>query len=95
MPIDIFEDLEAKLAQFSSLCDIILLGDMNSRTGTLPDFIPDDDCQFVPTPPSDLYIPEGLGCEARQNWDTGHNSNGPKFLELCKKVSLRIEMAEL
>ena len=49
MPIDIFKDLEAKLAQFSSLGDIILLGDMNSRTRTLPDFIPDDDRQFVPT----------------------------------------------
>ena len=90
LPPDIFEDLEQKLAQFSGLGNLILLGDMNSRTLTLPDYISDDDCHYVPTPPSELYVSEGLGCDARQNYDTGYNIYGKKFLELCKRVSLRI-----
>ena len=63
---------------------------MNSRTLSLPDYISDDDCHYVPTPPSELYVSEGLGCDARQNYDTGYNNYGKKFLELCKRVSLRI-----
>ena len=63
---------------------------MNSRTLNQPDFIFDDDCQFVPTPPPELYEPGGLGCDLRNNVDKGYNNYGPKFLDLCKRIPLRI-----
>ena len=90
LPADIFEDLEGKLAQFSGLGDTILLGDMNSRTLCLPDFIPGDDSQHVPVPPPELYDSQLSGTGPRVNQDPGYNSYGPKFLELCKKVNIRI-----
>ena len=90
LPSNVFEDLEGKLAQFSGLGDTILLGDMNSRTLCLPDFIPDDDSQHVPVPPPELYDSQLSGTEPRFNQDPGYNNYGPKFLELCKKVNLRI-----
>ena len=90
MPDDIFEDLETKLAQLAGEGSIILLGDMNSRTLCLPDHIPDDTGHHVPLPPSELYSTDQSGSEPRVNMDTGYNNYGSKFLELCKRVSLRI-----
>ena len=43
MPADIYEDLTNKLAQCLPKGDIILLGDMNARSQTLPHYIVNDD----------------------------------------------------
>ena len=89
MPSDTFEDLETKLAGFASVGSTILSGDMNARTLGLPYYIIDDESHHVPIPPPEIYTPQsGLG--VRENQDSGQNSYGPKFLELCKKVNLRI-----
>ena len=62
---------------------------MNARTLSLPYYIIDDESHHVPIPPPEIYTPQsGLG--VRENQDSGQNSYGPKFLELCKKVNLRI-----
>ena len=90
MPDDIFEDLESKLSQLVGLGSIVLLGDMNSRTLCLPDHLSDDGDHHVPLPPTDLYNTDQTGSGPRVNMDTGYNNYGPKFLELCKRVSLRI-----
>ena len=39
MPADIYEDLTNKLSQCHPNGDIILMGDLNARSQTLPDFI--------------------------------------------------------
>ena len=89
MPSDTFDDLENKLAQFAGIGNTILFGDMNARTLCQPDFIMEDDSEYVPVPPAELYMAQSdIG--ARENQDIGYNSYGPKFLELCKKVNLRI-----
>ena len=40
MPDDIYDDLHGKLAKYAPMGDIILMGDLNSRTQTLLDYIP-------------------------------------------------------
>ena len=45
---DAFGDLENDIITFSDLGEIIILGDLNARTGTLSDFIVNDDMLHVP-----------------------------------------------
>ena len=89
MPADIYEDLTNKLAQCLPKGDIILLGDMNARSQTLPDYIVNDDNEHIPVPPPDLYEAD-MEIRTRFNMDTGTNSYGAKFLTLCKSLPLRI-----
>ena len=88
MPDDIWDDLQAKLAKYDAQGDIILLGDLNSRTHNLPDFIQGEDNQHLPAPP--LYTIDTIGTFDRFNIDQKVNSYGRKFIELCRSVPLRI-----
>ena len=90
MPSDIYNDLREKLAQLTQLGSIVLLGDMNARTKTLPDFINNESNEHIPLPPSELYEPDTIGTTERNNLDTGYNAYGVRLLELCKEVPLRI-----
>ena len=89
MPSDIYEDLTNKLAQCLPQGDLILMGDLNARTQTLPDFINNENNDHIPVPPPELYQTD---TEIRDRWnvDTGSNSYGNKFLNLCKSLPLRI-----
>ena len=71
MPEDIFEDLEKKLAELVGKGSIVLLGDMNSRTLCLPDYVHDEGGHHVPLPPTELYNTDQSGAEVRANMDTG------------------------
>ena len=90
MPGDVFEDLSEKLSLCNSKGDIILLGDINARTQQLSDFIYNEDNQHIPVPPPELYDANTIGTSVMKNIDTGSNSYGNKFLDLCKSVPLRI-----
>ena len=54
MPSDIYEDLTNKLSQCHPNGDIILMGDLNARSQTLPDFIPNENNDHIPVPPNDF-----------------------------------------
>ena len=90
MPSDVFSDLEDKLARCAGEGNILLLGDMNSRTLTQPDYNIDEDTQYVPITQG-VYNTNTTATDCRANQDRGgYNSYGVKFLDLCKKVSIRI-----
>ena len=88
MPSDIFEDLEQKLALYAGQGDTILLGDMNSRTLNMPDFLTDDDSQYLPTPPPELYQTEGLGLKPGKTWILAITPMVLNFWSFVKKSPL-------
>ena len=65
------------------------MGDLNSRTQELLDYIPNESFDYIPLN-EDLYNIDSVGTYPRNNMDSGLNSYGPKLLELCKTVPLRI-----
>ena len=89
MPDDIYDDLCSKLAKYAPMGDLILMGDLNSRTQELLDYIPNESFDYVPLN-NELYNIDTIGTYPRNNMDSGTNSYGSKFLELCKTVPLRI-----
>ena len=88
MPDDIFEDLSEKLAKYAPMGNLILMGNLNSRTQELLDYIPKESFDYIPLD-EDLYNIDSVGTHPRNNMDPGLNSYGPKLLELCKTVPLR------
>ena len=90
MPTDIYEDLSNKLAQCLPRGDLVLMGDLNARTQRLPDFLLNENNDHIPVPPPDLYEADTAETDFRNNIDTGSNSYGTKFLNLCKTLPLRI-----
>jgi hypothetical protein len=87
MPDDLFEDLNAKLARYSALGDLILMGDLNSRTYGLHDCIQQDN-SHLPLP--QMYPADTVGTFERHSLDRNVNVYGRKFIELCRSVPLRI-----
>jgi hypothetical protein len=70
--------------------DLILMGDLNARTKTLPDFIPNENNHHIPVPPPELYHTDCIKMKTIFNTDLRFNSYGTKFLDLCKNLPLRI-----
>ena len=87
MPDDLFEDLQAKLAKYEQRGDVLLFGDLNSRTSNMLEYLPNDSNEHVPCPP--LYT-DTEATFVRNSMDKTVNSYGKKFIELCKAVPLRI-----
>ena len=78
--------LEEEIAAFSTTGHIILTGDFNARTGSLPDYVTYDSDSHIPLPPdytADEPIP-------RMSEDKRVNSHGRELLELCVASQLRI-----
>ena len=75
-----------EIVRFSKLGNIMFTGDLNARTGDLPDFNEYDSKAFVPLPT--VYIPDfnWLRC----NTDCTVNSYGKELLNLCVSSNLRI-----
>ena len=90
MPHDVYSDLLDKLSQCSNDGQFLLLGDMNARTQTMADFITNENNDHIPTPPPELYEMDTVETRCRNNMDKGFNSYGPKLIDLCKTVPLRI-----
>ena len=81
MPADIYEDLTNKLSQCHPNGDIILMGDLNARSQTLPDFIPNENNDHIPVPPNDLYEVDTVETSPRNNCDKTLNSYGKKLID--------------
>lgn len=68
-------------------CSFIICGDLNARTRQDPDYVSDDNFNFVPLP--DDYVIDDISPRASLD---NHvlNQNGTLLLDFCKQTSLRI-----
>lgn len=70
---------------------IVLIGDFNSRTGSITDF--EDvyfmDCEIIEPDPYTPYF-DNHDIKHRKNMDTKVNNNGRKLLQLCKMSDIKI-----
>ena len=101
---EVFDVIEDDLVNIKSKYDnipICLIGDFNSRTGLLDDFISVDDvkCHIMKDSVSILddslsntkYELDSLGiCTVRHNLDKCTNNNGYRLIELCRSLDVHI-----
>ena len=85
--IDSIEILEKEILNKSALGEIVILGDLNARTGTLPDFIVNDS-EFGNFS-DELYEVDKINL-FRHSLDTIVTTRGRQIIELCKTTRLRI-----
>ena len=78
--------LEEEIAAFFTTGHIILTGDFNARTGSLPDYVTVDSDSHIPLPP-DYIADEPI---PRISEDKKIYSYGRELLELCIASQLRI-----
>ena len=85
---DIFNQLQNKIATFSATDKILIGGDFNARTATIPDFMNEDtdDLKYQQFPNGyDLSV-----SKERNNRDKIKNEYGKYLTELCSTTNLRI-----
>ncbi|CAG2249458.1 unnamed protein product [Mytilus edulis] len=89
---DLFVDLENSIELYSSLGDVILLGDTNSRTGAIDDFVSNDSIHStIRNRLDDIFdYSADIELNVRNNPDNNTNCYGPKLISLCKASGLRI-----
>ena len=93
---DLFDSLVSDLATFKEKygnVNFVISGDLNGRTGTLPDYIIADDMVYTPVP--DDYCCDTETIIPRCNEDHVVNIQGKRVLELCKMCNLRIANGRL
>lgn len=83
---EIFEELEKDISFFKSYGFILLLGDLNARTGKYDDHLEMTDKSYLEI--DQLENVETIS--ARNNCDNVLNNHGKLLLELCKNFDLRI-----
>ena len=83
---DFYECLDTEIRKYCDKGNIFLLGDLNSRTSNLPDYITDLNLErYVDLPES---VMSGADLPPRKNHDNGFNNYGSKLLSLCKGNNL-------
>ena len=85
--IDILDMLEDDITTFPAEANIIICGDLNSRTGNLSESIRHDDNRHIPLPellPCDTYVKERL------SEDRITNARGKQLLDFCLSTQLKI-----
>ena len=85
---DILSLVKQDICKFQKDGDIMLLGDMNARTGTLGDFISDDSGQYLPVA-NDIYT-QDIPLKPRVSQDIHVNDRGNQLIDLCISSQLRI-----
>ena len=86
--LDPFDEFENSVQNYASKGEVIIMGDINARTGCLPDYIKNDNCKYLPN--NDLNIFETDQENNRQNLDKVANLFGKKLLKICQNYTLRI-----
>ncbi len=84
---DIFSTLQSEIIYFQSLGPVLLMGDLNARTGREADYISSDGDKYINS--SHTYQQKRL-TKARQNYDNTVNTHGKQVLHLCKSLGLYI-----
>ena len=75
---DTFYDLESEINHFQSLGNVMICGDLNSRTGEGLDFINTQGDSFITG--DNIHVPV---YSPRQNYDKITNAHGRELLRLC------------
>ena len=90
LPYDLLQELEKDSAKYKAKGNILIAGDLNTRTSTNCDSVDDFSDKFSPINNIDHYMNDGKGLP-RQNMDPSPCDNrGEKILEICKASHMRI-----
>ena len=84
---DFFNALNDDIRKYNDLGTVYITGDLNSRTGTESDFVPDINLDRFVEVPENTDI---CSLPSRKNNDSYVNSFGLKLLNLCKESSISI-----
>ena len=89
---DVFDELENSIEFYTPLGEVMIVGDTNSRTGVLDDFVRNDSVHHtVRNRLSDIFnYVQDTELVGRRNPDLNTNCYGSKLLSLCKATNLRI-----
>ena len=89
--IDPFIVLEEEILRYKSKGNILVMGDMNARTGTLVDFTKHiDNDRFITQNTELLTSIKDTKVSKRLNKDGTTNAFGKKLIYMCKNAQLRI-----
>ena len=84
--VELFEELENDVEIFSSQGSILLMGDLNARTGKFSDSVCKEGNNLITKDQSEFSL-----CPTQRNsFDNELNSQGKRLLESCKRADLRI-----
>ena len=85
---DFFDYFSDEIRHYAYLGDVYICGDLNSRTGSLPDFVEEIGLdRFVDLPDSDE---QSTSISIRQSFDSIVNAFGHTLISLCKENDLEI-----
>lgn len=84
---DIFSILQSEINYFQSRGSVLLMGDLNARTGKEQDYISSDGDKYIN---SSLNHQKKGFTKTRQNYDNTINRHGKQVLQLCKSLGLYI-----
>jgi hypothetical protein len=79
--------IENDISRLSNDGEIILMGDLNARTGTENDFIENDSDDHIGM---ENFYTADVEPPKRNNQDKGTNARGPQLLDMCVSTGLRI-----
>ena len=82
-----FSKLLEEIHQFTAQGNVLIMGDMNARTGILPDFINENGNNHLDLPVN--YQTDGVN-KIRQSCDDKINEYGKQLIDICKDSQLRI-----
>lgn len=85
--IDIFDEIENGIENYSNLGHVYICGDLNSRTGNLADYLTYD--RYIDNDDDDLQEKQS-DFLTRKNQDKVIDINGRKLLNLCKSTGFYI-----
>jgi exonuclease III len=85
-----FLDLENQVNKLQKSCYVLVGGDVNARTGNLPDFILHDDNDNLPSQPEPVVVYSPTSTILRSNMDKSINAHGRTLCEICKNNDLAI-----
>ena len=80
----IWDELQGQVGEALSKGQVLLVGDLNARTGTRPDFC------AVQALREQYQLGAEPTCAARNNQDKIVNAHGRELLQLCQRTGLRI-----
>ncbi len=84
-----WDNIEKEMSFFKAKGFVMLCGDLNSRSSTLQDYIPDDSREDFLSLPCN-YIPDRSDIPIRCNLDETINNYGKKIIEFCIGQRLHI-----
>ncbi len=81
---EIFESLHSEINHFQAQGSVLICGDLNARTGSLPDYTTDNGNNYI----FGQSFPQNTVNFPRNNSDEQVNKNGKLLLELCRSLGL-------